>query len=222
MFETKEEAKRSCIPLARDRLGATVTTKWDVEFVHPERIQSLRAQITLSGSIDVNVEVETEEKRVINVEERAKEKIGRDEARVLRTARTTEIAQKWEAINKEQCLLTEVDDKAREIMKKKEERKLHHQLLTILLEVWSAWADLRTRVNRETLLKDGPQSVAMQAHVREIDDLMADGKIDVRSPAAAQMISLPWPASGLCARLCCPDTTAVNAYRCVLYCSGTA
>lgn len=183
MFDTSEEAERACSPKARAELGAGVMKLWVVAFVQQEKIQSLRAQITLSEAIDDNVVVETKAKRV---KEKAVEMIARDEARVLRAARKAEIAQKWEAINREQELLTQVDEKAREIKRKKEELKMHHQLLVILLHAWGAWANLRTRVNREVLHKDGPSSFARKESRKEIDERMAEGTIDVGRQSGAE------------------------------------
>lgn len=171
MFEHKAAAARSFLVDARAECGLSVTKTWKFRPVQPEKIGSLQAKIAFAPMQVEGLAEDLEIRREQNEAALAAEAEARKRARVDRKQRALDISARWDAIDREQRTSMIRDQKQREVKKKREERKLNHQLLTHMLHVWSSYASVRTRLNA---LNKWPE---IRAATRDVERLMKAGTI---------------------------------------------
>jgi uncharacterized membrane protein YgcG len=171
MFARKEDAERSYHPDVREKCGLGVTHSWKFSVVTPEKIHSLKAKTTLAEMQTDNLNEDLAIRRQLSDMDREAKAEARQHLRAEQERRTAAISETWQVIDRELRTHEEKDRTAREMKKKREELKLHQQLLTIILGVWRSCANARTRLNALNKTAQIKQKTA------EIQKLMEAGEI---------------------------------------------
>jgi hypothetical protein len=147
MFEDKHTAERSLDARVRADCGLDVTRSWNFCEIKPEKIESLKAKIALAKAqmdgLALDLETRRQQREAIALGQAET----RERERLERERRTVEISATWEKIDREQRAIEATNQRHRIMKQKTEERKIYVKLLSIVLNAWSAYATVRTRLN---------------------------------------------------------------------------
>ena len=148
LFKRKEDASRACDLQTRMAVGASISRKWKVEPVEPEKLGSLEAKFALSGMVvDAAVEDKAAQQQRRRMERARQHEIRQREKRRIAEHRV-ELDGGWQRIQETQRLAAEANDKDNALRQKRSERKLHRRLLQIVMESWRLHASVQIRAGR--------------------------------------------------------------------------
>ena len=148
LFKRKEDARRACDLQTRMAVGASISRKWKVEPVEPEKLGSLEAKFALSGMVvDAAVEDKAAQQQRRRMERAQQHEIRQGEKRRIAEHRV-ELDGGWQRIEDTQRLAAEANDKDNALRQKRSERKLHRRLLQIVTQSWRLHASVQTRAGR--------------------------------------------------------------------------
>ena len=148
LFKRKEDARRACDLQTRMAVGASISRKWKVEPVEPEKLGSLEAKFALSGMVvDAAVEDKAAQQQRRRMERAQQHEIRQGEKRRIAEHRV-ELDGGWQRIEDTKRLAAEANDKDNALRQKRSERKLHRRLLQIVTQSWRLHASVQTRAGR--------------------------------------------------------------------------